>query len=168
MATSWEGENLREVPWVHILGPSQIPWQSRAGLGAAVERKQRKRLHILKAPWRLKVQKVGPFEKIGGMRKRDDGLRCPREGPLSKGEWAVLSTRFWKVTHCREIMGFNSILIVMETVMVHPFAVLFLYFWYIIGGLFTGFSTQTWRLSLFCVCECDSGTPSKERLIPSP
>lgn len=136
---------------VHILGPSQIPRQSRTGLGAAMGRKQRKRLHILKALWRWKVQKVGPFEKTGGVRKRDDELWCLREGPLGTGKWAVLSTRFWQVTRCREIMGFNSVLIVMETVMVNPFAVLFFYFWYIIGGLFMGFSTQTWKLSLLCV-----------------
>lgn len=36
-------------------------------------------------------------------------------------------------------MGFNPILIVMESMMVNPFAVLFFYFLYIISGLLIGF-----------------------------
>lgn len=164
MATSWEGRTYEKfhecTSWDHH------KFLDRAGQGWVLPWRGSK--ESISIPWRHRED--WKFKKLALLRKQEvwATLRCPREGPLSMGEWAVLSTRFWQVTHCREIMGFNSILIVMETVMVHPFAVLFFYFWYIIGGLFMGFSTQAWRLSLFCVCEYGSGMPSKELLIPSP
>lgn len=77
---------------------------------------------------------------------------------------------FWQVTFCREIMGFNSILTVMESMMVNPFAVLFFHFfvynrWSVNRFLDSDFARLS---SLQTVCNCDSGMQSKELLIPSP